>query len=163
MWIVGSYLYHSITQFFLLPRDHISIIPIGLFYHKTIFQPFQLVYFITWPCLNLPDWFPISDKRVADWPLMSTPMYTIYLCVAYLLFVALAPQVMYTLYNAQCTLCSAMCIAHCTTLCTLCIVHLDVHCTLYMCITMSHTPHYTLYSCSILRRVQVCFIHWSDS
>ena len=35
----------------------------------------------------------VSDKRVADWPLMSSPMYTIYLCVAYLVFVAVVPQV----------------------------------------------------------------------
>ncbi|XP_063678574.1 very long chain fatty acid elongase 4-like [Bolinopsis microptera] len=35
-----------------------------------------------------------ADKRVADWPLMSSPMYTIYLCVAYLVFVAVVPQIM---------------------------------------------------------------------
>lgn len=38
----------------------------------------------------------IADKRVAEWPLMSSPKYTIYLCIAYLLFVAIGPQIMKT-------------------------------------------------------------------
>ena len=35
----------------------------------------------------------ISDKRVENWLLMATPKYTVLLCMAYLLFVAVVPQV----------------------------------------------------------------------
>ena len=38
--------------------------------------------------------FPL-DKRVENWLMMSSPMYTIYLCAAYLLFVAVGPKVSY--------------------------------------------------------------------
>jgi len=35
-----------------------------------------------------------ADKRVEGWLMMSSPMYTIYLCAAYLLFVAVGPKFM---------------------------------------------------------------------
>lgn len=39
-------------------------------------------------------WLSFADKRVGEWPLMGSPVCTMYLCAAYLLFVAIVPQIM---------------------------------------------------------------------